>query len=141
MNWIALSLLSAVCAGFTAVFAKLSLTSFEPTTATIIRSFIMLITLVMIKAVSDGFNGTPWAQIESKAWLFLIISGIAGALSWCFYLVALKHGPTAQVSALDRTSLIFVIILSVVILGEKVSMSTLLGSGFILAGAYLVILS
>ncbi|WP_243398140.1 hypothetical protein [Deinococcus koreensis] len=43
----------------------------------------------------------------------LLLVGISGAGSWLAYFAALKIGPTAGVAALDRPSLGFIFLLSV----------------------------
>ncbi len=59
---------------------------------------------------------------NSKAMIFIFLSGIAGALSWLFYFLALKIGKASQVAAIDRLSLVFVFIFAALFLGENVSL-------------------
>jgi transporter family protein len=72
--------------------------------------------------------------------LFIILSGVAGALSWLLYFFAIKNGPVGGVVAIDRTSVIFALLLSALFLGESLTLKTALGGGLILAGALLVAL-
>ena len=67
------------------------------------------------------------------------LSGIAGALSWLAMFSALKLGPAPGVSALDRTSVVFVLILSVLFLGTQLTWKATLGAAMIAAGAMLMI--
>jgi transporter family protein len=56
-----------------------------------------------------------------KALLFIVFSGIAGAMSWLFYFLAIKSGKVSQVVPIDRMSVIFALVLAFLFLGEKVS--------------------
>jgi transporter family protein len=80
----------------------------------------------------EGLYGRPM--------LFIILSGIAGALSWLFYFFAIKMGPVKGVVAIDRTSVVFALILAALFLGESFTLKTALGGALILGGALLVAL-
>lgn len=72
--------------------------------------------------------------------LFIILSGLAGALSWLFYFLALKSGKASQIVPIDRLSVIFTLILAAIFLGEKMSLKTIIGGVTIVIGAILVAL-
>lgn len=61
-------------------------------------------------------------------------------LSWLFYFLALKIGQASQVAPIDRLSLVFVIILAFLILGEKISFKIAIGTALMVVGAILVAL-
>ncbi|MDB5265214.1 MAG: rane protein [Parcubacteria group bacterium] len=137
MGWIPLSLIGAGFAALVAIFGKIGLQGVDSTTATTIRSIIMAIFLVTV-ALSLGkidFNNLP----HGKALLFIGLSGIAGALSWLAMFAALKVGPAPGVSALDRLSVVFVLIFSLIFLGTQFSWKLLIGAGMIAVGAMLMI--
>lgn len=69
---------------------------------------------------------------------FIVASGIAGALSWLFYFFALQNGPAAAVSGIDRLSVVFVVILAALFLGEAFTIKTAIGALLIVAGAILL---
>ena len=76
-------------------------------------------------------------QIDSKSLTFITLSGIAGALSWLCYFYALKKGPASGVAALDRLSVVFVLILSVIFLSQSLNIKTVAGAILITIGAIL----
>jgi transporter family protein len=78
-----------------------------------------------------------YKQIDSKALTFIILSGIAGALSWLCYFYALKQGNASSVAALDRLSVVFVLVLSILFLSEAINIKTIIGAILITIGAYL----
>jgi transporter family protein len=49
------------------------------------------------------------------------LAGIAGALSWLFYFFALKHGSASAVVAIERLSLVFVIVLAAFFLQKAIT--------------------
>ena len=78
--------------------------------------------------------------IENRVLLFIVLSGVSGAISWLFYFFALKTGPVSGVAALDRLSVVFVLILAALFLGEHLTWKTGLGGALITAGAVLMTL-
>ncbi|GIU69414.1 MAG: hypothetical protein KatS3mg002_0650 [Candidatus Woesearchaeota archaeon] len=59
------------------------------------------------------------------------MSGIAGALSWLFYFVAIRTGEVSKVVPIDRLSVVFALILAFVFLGEHISLKTGIGAALI----------
>lgn len=80
----------------------------------------------------------PVEAIPSRTWLFLILSGLATGASWLCYFRALKIGEAARVAPIDKLSVVFVAVFSVLFLGEKLSLSNWAGISLIAAGAILV---
>lgn len=129
---------SAIFAGLVALFGKLGLKNLDSTLATTVRSIIMAVFLVIVAGSMGKFNGI--SSIHGKALLFIILSGVAGALSWLFYFIAIKQGPVAGVLAIDRTSIVFGILLAVLFLGEALTWKSILGSILIVGGALIIAL-
>lgn len=136
--WLPLALLSAVFAALVAVFGKMGIEKVDSTVATMVRSAIMFLTMLALTLATGKIGGIH--AIRDKALLFIVLAGIAGALSWIFYFWALKVGKASQVATLDRLSVIFVIILAALFLGEKIGWKTGLGALIMTAGAVLVAL-
>jgi transporter family protein len=139
MNYIILALLSALTASLVAIFGKLGLKNVDPTIATTIRSLIMAGFLVIVSLFLKKFENFSLNLFTSKDWLLIILAGISGALSWLFYFWALKFGPASHVAVIDRLSLVFVILLSALILGETLNLKVILGAILIIIGAILVV--
>jgi bacterial/archaeal transporter family protein len=139
MNYIILALLSALTASLVAIFGKLGLKNIDPTIATTIRSLIMAGFLVIVSLFLKKFENFSLNLFTSKDWLLIILAGISGALSWLFYFGALKFGPASHVAVIDRLSLVFVILLSALILGETLNLKVILGAILIIIGAILVV--
>lgn len=135
-SWMIYALLSAVFASLVAIFGKIGIQGIDSTLATTVRSVIMAVFLLL---VSVAFNKISFStHIQSKTMLFIVLSGIAGALSWLFYFVALKQGPATGVAALDRLSVVFVLIFAALFLAEKLTLKTGLGVILLTLGAVLM---
>ena len=135
-SWVLFSLLSAVSAAFVAIFGKIGLAHVDSTLATTVRAVIMAGFLVITSLVLG--KATLINTIDSKALTFIMFSGIAGALSWLFYFFALKNGPAPGVAALDRTSVVFVLIFALLFLGARLTWKSALGALFVTLGAILM---
>ncbi len=136
MHWSIYALLSALFAGAVGILGKIGLKGIDTTLATSIRSIVMMLFLVTVSISLGKFSNL--SSIDNKTYLFIFASGIAGALSWLFYFYALKLGPATGVSAIDRTSVIFVLILAILFLGEKLTLYKTLGAILIAGGAILM---
>ncbi|HLD25915.1 MAG TPA: EamA family transporter [Candidatus Andersenbacteria bacterium] len=137
-SWIIFALLAAIFAALVAVLGKLGIQNIDSTLATTVRAVIMAIFLT-ITALLLG-KGKLLNTIDNQSLLFIAASGIAGALSWLAYFVALRTGPAAAVSALDRLSVVFVVIFAALFLSESLTWKTGLGAALITAGAILMTL-
>jgi transporter family protein len=140
MNSIFFAFLSAVFAAGVAILGKLGLKDIDSTLATTVRSIIMATFLFLVSLSLGKFAGFSINSLNSKQWALIAGSGIAGALSWLFYFFALKTGNASMVSAIDRLSLIFVVILAAIFLGEQLSWRVALGALSMVAGTLLIVL-
>ncbi|MFH1398668.1 MAG: EamA family transporter [Candidatus Woesearchaeota archaeon] len=138
--WLIFALLSAGSAALVALFGKLGLQGIDSNTATAIRAIVMTIFLVGVVIVQGKLKDIHAIIINSKAMTFIILSGVAGALSWLFYFLALKTGKVSQVAPIDRLSVVFAIILALLFLGEKLTFKQGIGAALIAVGAILLAL-
>lgn len=134
--WIVYSLLAALFAALVAIFGKVGIAQVDATLATAVRATVMMVFLVAVAGVMGKFRSI--SEIDGRALTFIVLSGLAGAASWLFYFVALKHGPTAGVAALDRVSVALVFVLAVLFLGDPFTWKGLLGAALVVAGAILL---
>jgi transporter family protein len=140
ITWLIFAILSALTAALVAIFGKIGLQDIDTNTATMIRAGIMFIILILVVLFTGKLGQISAALSNRKALFYIILSGIAGAASWICYFLALKLGKASQVASIDRLSIVFVIILATLILGEKISLKIALGAIVMVAGAILVAL-
>ncbi|MDC9594729.1 EamA family transporter, partial [Xenorhabdus sp. IM139775] len=139
-TWLIYALLSALTAALVAIFGKIGLQNLDANTATAIRAVIMALFLVGVVIVQGKLNLISEIMANRRALLFILLSGIAGALSWLFYFLAIKHGKVSQVAPIDKLSVVFAVILAVILFGEKISLIAAAGVALITIGALMVAL-
>lgn len=139
--YIIYALLSAVFAGLVTILAKLGLKNIDATLATSIRAIIMAVFLTGVVVITNKFTLDNIKNIETKDWILIAVSGIAGAISWIFYFIALQNSKenTSQIAALDKLSLVFVFIFAIIFLKEKLDIRVLVGVILMIIGAILTI--
>ena len=135
--WIGYALLSAIFAAAVAILGKIGLKNVDSTLATTIRAVVMAIFLLGIAALLQKFSLLK--TVGNQTLTFIIFSGVAGALSWLFYFLALKYGPATGVAALDRLSVVFVVILAAMFLGEALTFKSVSGLVLLVLGALLLV--
>ncbi len=137
ISWQFWAFLSASFAALTAIFAKVGIAHINADFATLIRTFVILITIGLIVAATGQWQ--PMAEISPRTYLFLILSGLATGASWLCYFRALKLGQAAQVASIDKLSVVLVALLSVTFLGEKLSTLNWLGIILMVSGMIFLI--
>ena len=136
-GWEFYALLSAFFAGLTAFLGKMGVMNINSNLATFIRTVVVLVMTAVILSLRQQWQWPQGAAL--KAWIFLICSGIATGLSWLCYYRALSLGPVSKVAPIDKLSVAFAIVLGIVFLGEKLTWEEMLGAGFILIGAMVIV--
>jgi len=135
VSWLIWALLSAGFAGITAVTAKIGTSQVDANLATGIRTCVVL---VMSWAIVFTQGVPRFDQVPGKAYLSLIVSGLATGLSWLCYFRALSLGPVSSVAPVDKLSVVFSIVLAGLFLGEALTWRHLIGGGFITLGAWII---
>ncbi len=135
MEWFVLAVLSAFFAAFVSIFAKVGLQGVDSTVATAVRAMVMLVFIVAFMFFVG--KGSQLTMFSRRDMVFIVLSGVAGALSWLFYFAALKVADASKVAPVDRASLLIVIVLSALFLGERITLKTAIAAVFIFAGVLL----
>jgi transporter family protein len=136
MEWFLLAILSAFFAALVSIFAKIGLQGVDSTVGTAARAIVMVLFIVVF-VISSG-KGPQLTQFTSKDMGFIILSGIAGALSWLCYFAALKLAEASKVAPVDRASVLIVMVLAALFLGEKVTLKTATAGVLIFVGLLLL---
>ncbi|UTC57386.1 EamA family transporter [Treponema sp. OMZ 305] len=133
--WKLFAFLSAVFAAFTSIFAKYGMKSIDSTLATAIRTVVVLVLAWGIIFANGNIKGIKDLTVAN--WVFLVLSGLATGASWLCYFKAIQIGEVSRVAPIDKLSVVFTLILSCLILHEKITMKTALGSVLITVGSLL----
>jgi len=133
--WLAYALLAAISASLINVFAKVGMEGINSNLATAIRSIVMTIFLVGVCIWLGVWDKLP--TVHTKALTMIVLSGVAGALSWLFVFRAIQLSEVSRVAPIDKLSMPLGIVLAVLILGERPTLLNWVGIAAIAVGAYL----
>ncbi|MEK6256473.1 MAG: EamA family transporter [Chloroflexota bacterium] len=134
--WQFWALTAAVFAALTAIFSKVGVQDIGGDLAAFIRTVIILPLLAIFLYATGQFKNPE--GVTSRSMLFLALSALATGISWLAYFRALKLGDVTKVAPLDKLSVVFVAIIGVTMLGEKVSPANWFGVLFMVVGALLL---
>jgi transporter family protein len=132
VNWFSWACLSALFAGLTAVLAKVGVKDVDSDLATAIRTTVIL---AFAWSIALARNSQPLGAITPRAWLFLVLSGLATGASWLCYFRALKLGEASKVAPVDKLSVVVAMALAVVFLHEQLTWQHWVGGTLVVAGA------
>ena len=135
-TWLPWALLSAVFAALTAILAKIGLEGIDSDYATLIRTFVIVLTLGTL-VYATGKWQSPWT-IPGKSGTFLVLSALATGASWICYFRALKLGEASKVAPVDKLSVVLVALFAVLFLGERPAAREWAGIALVGAGVLLL---
>jgi len=133
--WLPWALLSACFAALTAIFAKVGLRGVDSDYATLLRTLIIACTLAPFVWIAGKWIN-PLA-VPPRSLLFIALSALATGASWICYFRALQVGDAYRVAPVDKLSVVLVVVLAFLILGERPATRDwiailLIGSGVVL---------
>ena len=115
--WLLYALLSAVAASFVAIFGKIGMKEVDSTLATdhpqrrdddLSDCGLAIMGLV-----------SKLSTLSPRPLMMIILSGLAGTLSWLFYFRAIQVGSVSQVAPIDKLSMPLAVVLAVLLLRER----------------------
>ena len=130
--WFIYALASAVFAGAVAVLATAGMKGIDSTLAMAVRVVVILPMTWMIVAWQGNLGKI--ATLSGRNWLFLGLSAVATGLSWLLYFKALALAGPSRVAPIDKSSLVFTVILALLFLGERPSTQTYIAAALVAAG-------
>lgn len=134
--WIVYGLLAAITAALMTIVGKIGLQRVDATLATSIRSFFMFLFMLGVILATGKFKLLP--HISGKDFAYIAGAAIFGAASWLFYFLGLRLTSASKLASLDRLSLPFIILLSLLLLGEEFSWRLAAGGALVTFGAILI---
>ena len=138
MIWISAAILSAVFAGLTSILAKCGIKKTDSDLATALRTIVVLIfSWIMVFVVGSQHTIT---EIEPKAFIFLILSGLATGASWICYFKALSVGDINKVVPIDKSSTVLTVLLAIICFGETSNLvMKLIATAILAVGIFLMV--
>ena len=138
MIWISAAILSAAFAGLTSILAKCGIKKTDSDLATALRTIVVLIfSWIMVLVVGSQHT---IAEIEPKAFIFLILSGLATGASWICYFKALSVGDINKVVPIDKSSTVLTVLLAIICFGETSNLvMKLIATAILAVGIFLMV--
>jgi bacterial/archaeal transporter family protein len=130
--WFIYALVSAIFAGAVAVLATAGMKGIDSTLAMAIRVVVILPMTWAIVAWQG--NLAKVSTLTNRNWTFLVLSAVATGLSWLFYFRALAMAGPSRVAPIDKSSLVFTVVLAMIFLGERPTLQTYVAAGLVAAG-------
>ena len=134
---ILLALLAALFAALTSILAKIGINNVNSNLATAVRTFVVLIMAFTVVRITGQWD--VLYSISTKAWIFIILSGITTGLSWLCFFKAIQIGDVSKVVPIDKSSVVMTILLSFIILQEPMTPLVIAGGLIITIGTFILI--
>jgi transporter family protein len=135
-SWLIWALFSAAFAAATAILAKLGLKTINSDFGLLVRTAVVLIAMGALVVMTGKW--VPLAEVSPRAWLFLVLSGLATGASWYCYFRALKVGEVSRVAVIDKLSVVLVALFSAAALQERLGPLGWLGIALVGVGGILI---
>ena len=139
-TWLLYALLAALCAGAINVLAKIGMKDVNADLATAVRSVVQAVFVVVFAGVVGAWGHVAELRGRTLALIMIVLSGVAGGLSWLFVFRAVQLADVSRVAPIDKLSLPLGIALAVIVLHERPSSVNWLGIALVVTGAYLATL-
>ena len=138
MIWLTAAILSAFFAGLTSILAKCGIKKTDSDLATALRTIVVLIfSWIMVLVVGSLHTIT---EIQPKAFIFLILSGLATGASWICYFKALSVGDINKVVPIDKSSTVLTVLLAIICFGETSNLvMKLIATAILAIGIFLMV--
>ncbi|MCO5217031.1 MAG: EamA family transporter, partial [Thermomicrobiales bacterium] len=131
-TWLVFAGGSAIFAALTAILGKVGIEDIDSNLGTAIRTAVVLVMAWVIVLAQGGQRRIH--EIDTRSWMFLVLSGLTTGLSWlCFYR-ALQDGPASVVVPIDKLSILVSIGVGAVVFHERLSARAALGLILIVTG-------
>jgi bacterial/archaeal transporter family protein len=135
--WAVYALFSALFAAMTSILGKIGVENVNSNLATAIRTMVVLVLAWAIVFATRAHGAIT--EISRRSLLFLVLSGIATGLSWLCYYRALQMGPASRVIPIDKSSVVFGMILAFIVLRETLTVKAIIGGSLIAIGTFVLI--
>lgn len=131
-GWFLYALGSAFFASLTAILGKIGISGVDSNLGTAIRTAVVLVMAWLMVLVSG--KGSTIGDISGKEVAYIGCSGIATGASWLCYYQALSAGPASVVAPIDKLSVLFTVVFSYFVFGEKLAKKEGIGLFLLVVG-------
>ena len=118
-GWFIFAVLSAAFAAATSILAKIGIEGTPSNLATAIRTCVVFVMAWLIVVCRGEIKLVK--EVDVKETFFLLLSGVATALSWLCYYYALANGKVSVVVPIDKMSILLTVLFSLIVFKVKFS--------------------
>lgn len=136
-TWLIYASLSAIFASLTSILGKIGISDIDSNLGTAIRTIFVLFMAWMMVFIKG--KAKEVTAIDKKSMAFICLSGITTGLSWLCYFKALQTGPASIVVPIDKLSIVITVILSFIILHEKIHKTAVIGLLLMVTGTLILL--
>ena len=137
-TWLIYAVLAAVCAAMVSIFGKWGMTGIDADLATGVRSVVQAVFVVGFAVLVGA--AAKVHSLTARPMLAIVLSGVAGGLSWIFAFRALQLADVSRVGPIDKLSMPIAVVLAFFLLRERPSTVNWMGIALIVVGVYLTAL-
>jgi len=137
-SWLFYAILTAIFTSLATILGKVGLKDIESNLASLIRTVIVFLIIWCVVFIKSKHKEIK--NINKKAWLFIVLSGISTGFSWLFYFKALQDGDASSVFPLEKLSIVVAVIGSWIFLKEKMTLKQFIGLFFMVGASLLLII-
>ena len=134
-RWLYYAFGAALTASVVPILAKKGMRDIDPVLATALRSIVMMLFMLAVCSVKEHWSGL--ARLDRVSVVAILLSGLAGAMSWLCGFEALALADASKVATIDKLSVPLAAVLAVIFLRERPSGTNWCGILLIAIGAYL----
>lgn len=131
-SWFLYAVGSAFFASLTAILGKIGISGVDSNLGTAIRTTVVLVMAWVMVFVSGKVQTIR--DISRRELAYICCSGIATGASWLCYYRALSEGPASVVVPVDKLSVLFTVVFSYFVFGEKLTKRESMGLFLLTAG-------
>lgn len=132
------ALLAALTWGTVPIFEKIGLVKIEPLVALFYRCFGVMVGIILLGVFKGPAIKQSLHNLHTGMICLVIAGFLASFVGQIFFYHALKEGDVSRVVPLAATFPLVSFILSIIILGENVTLAKMSGIAFVLMGVFLL---
>ena len=135
-GWLIFAIGSAVFAAMTSTLGKIGVSGVDPILGTAIRTIVVLaMTWAMVYLLKRQHEVV---EVGRKDVFFIILFGLARAVSWICFFSALQTGPASIIVPIDKLSILVTVMFAYLVFKERLSRKSAIGLAIIVGGTLLL---
>lgn len=136
-KWLLYAILTGIFTSTTTILGKIGIKDINPNIALFVRTIVVYIILLIINIIKKNLKSIR--KINKKDFICILLTGVTTSISWIFYYKALKIGNVSGVFTIEKSSLLFSVLLSTIFLEDKLYKKTIIGLIIIVIGIILLL--